>query len=225
MLVGSRTVTLRLQVALCFALLTAYGPLAAQETHGRYLGRLAFVATPDGRRFELIEPFAYIDRAGREWLVPAGTKVDGASIPSALWSMFGAPFTGKYREASVIHDHFCDLKTRSSNATHMVFYEAMLASGEDPRRAKLMYYAVLRFGPRWEVSGGSWSWPSGGQRFVLSAPFDESDFEKMRLRLEVDDLALKLIESEATLGRRPHEVITCQEAVRDGPSACRLRVD
>ena len=31
-----------------------------------------------------------------------------------------------------------------------MFYDAMITSGVEPLQAKIMYYAVFRFGPRWE---------------------------------------------------------------------------
>jgi hypothetical protein len=78
-----------------------------------------------------------------------GTRVDGASIPRPLWSIIGAPFTGRYVEASVIHDHYCDTQARHWKAVHKVFLEGMLARGVDKLQAQLMYLAVYRFGPRW----------------------------------------------------------------------------
>jgi hypothetical protein len=84
------------------------------------------------------------------WSVPSGTRVDGASIPSVFWSIIGAPYTGKYREASVIHDYFCETKSRHWKAVHRVFLDGMLARGVDKIQAQLMYLAVYRFGPRWD---------------------------------------------------------------------------
>ncbi len=81
--------------------------------------------------------------------VPAGTKVDGASIPQALWSLIGGPFEGKYRDASVIHDYYCDVRLKSWRTVHRVFYNAMRVSGVSEARAKLMYAAVFFGGPRW----------------------------------------------------------------------------
>ena len=99
---------------------------------------------------ELLAPYSYSDGQGVAWDVPKGTKVDGASIPKPLWGAIGGPFEGKYRNASVIHDHFCVTKTRYWEATHRVLYEAMLANGVEKKLAQLMFYTVYRFGPRWE---------------------------------------------------------------------------
>jgi hypothetical protein len=61
----------------------------------------------------------------------------------------GGPFEGKYRDASIVHDWYCDLRTRSWQNVHLVFYEAMLTSGVALSRARLMYAAVYWGGPRW----------------------------------------------------------------------------
>lgn len=98
----------------------------------------------------LMESFEFIDATGRSWRVPSGVNVDGASMPKAFWSLIGGPFEGKYRNASVIHDHFCEIRKRKWQEVHKVFYEGMLASGVDSAKAYVMYKAVEQFGPRWD---------------------------------------------------------------------------
>jgi hypothetical protein len=117
---------------------------------GEFKGELILKALPDGRNMELISPFSYVDSHGVAWSVPSGTRVDGASIPSVFWGIIGAPYTGRYREASVIHDYFCSTKSRHWKAVHKVFLDGMLARGVDRVQAQLMYLAVYRFGPRWD---------------------------------------------------------------------------
>jgi hypothetical protein len=119
------------------------------ENGPRYIGRLAFTPLPDGVLMELLEEFGFLDRYGLRWMVPKGTWVDGASIPQPLWSIIGAPLTGKYRDASVIHDYYCDVRLRPWRDVHRVFYEAMIVSGVSIARAKIMYAAVYFAGPRW----------------------------------------------------------------------------
>lgn len=116
---------------------------------GRYLGKLVWTPLPDGRLMELIESFGFIDPSGLKWIVPSRIQVDGASIPQVLWSIVGSPFTGKYRDASVIHDYYCDVRLRHWAAVHRVFYDAIIVSGVSVARAKLMYGAVYYGGPRW----------------------------------------------------------------------------
>jgi Protein of unknown function (DUF1353) len=70
-------------------------------------------------------------------------------LAPTLWSVIGSPFTGKYRDASVIHDYYCDIRARPWPSVHRVFYDAMIVSGVSVSRAKLMYAAVYFAGPRW----------------------------------------------------------------------------
>jgi hypothetical protein len=106
---------------------------------------------PNGRDMVLLVNFVYIDPKGQLWGAPAGSKTDGASIPQAFWSIIGGPFEGKYREAAVIHDVACDQRSRSWKDVHYAFYTAMRCSGVDEMKAKIMYYAVYNFGPRWGI--------------------------------------------------------------------------
>jgi hypothetical protein len=119
---------------------------------GRFEGEMVFKWLPGGRLMQLTTPFSFIDQAGLTWPVPIGTIVDGATIPRLLWTPVGGPYEGKYRDASVVHDYYCDVRTRPWQAVHRVFYEAMLAVGEDGARAKAMYLAVRGFGPRWTTT-------------------------------------------------------------------------
>ncbi len=132
------------------ALMFATACAALAQKLGEFKGDLVLRALPDGRNMELVAPFSYVDSRGVTWSVPSGTRVDGASIPSVFWSIIGAPYTGRYREASVIHDYFCAAKSRHWKAVHKVFLDGMLARGVDKVQAQLMYLAVYRFGPRWD---------------------------------------------------------------------------
>jgi Protein of unknown function (DUF1353) len=103
----------------------------------------------DGRTMILVQPFAYIAPNGIRWDAPPGSRVDGASIPQFAWSIIGGPFEGKYRKASIVHDVACVARTQPWQSVHEAFYTAMLASGVDSIKAKIMYAAVYHFGPRW----------------------------------------------------------------------------
>jgi hypothetical protein len=124
----------------------------------------------------LVAPFGFLDKRAKSWSVPIGTKVDGASIPQALWSLVGGPFEGKYRDASVIHDYYCDVRLEPWRDVHRLFYEAMLVSGVSESRAKVMYAAVYFGGPRWSETavenaklthGGSQPFGPSGGRFRM----------------------------------------------------------
>ncbi|MFA5949366.1 MAG: DUF1353 domain-containing protein [Hyphomicrobium sp.] len=122
---------------------------ASAEKLGTFIGEVVTRWEDDGRRMTLMEPIKFVDGSGRSWRVPRGVLVDGASIPSIFWSFIGGPFEGKYRNASIIHDYFCEVRTRKWEEVHRVFFEGMLASGVGLSRARLIYEAVNRFGPRW----------------------------------------------------------------------------
>ena len=103
-----------------------------------------------GRNVELTTPLTFYDPQELAWDVPKGAIVDGASIPRIFWSIMGGPFDAGYRDASIIHDWYCDKRLRTWQATHRVFYDAMIVSGVSPAKAKTMYFAVWWRGPRWE---------------------------------------------------------------------------
>ncbi len=118
---------------------------------GRFEGEVVAVWDADGRNMTLREDFAYVDAQGRRWSAPAGTVVNGASIPRLFWTVIGSPFSGKYRNASVVHDIECEEMRQPWEAVHRMFYEACRCGGVDEAQAKIMYYAVHHFGPRWQL--------------------------------------------------------------------------
>ena len=79
-----------------------------------------------------------------------GTVVNGASIPQVFWTSFGPPFVGDYRRASVVHDHYCDTRTETEQATHRMFHHACRTGGVGTLQASMMYAAVKTFGPHWK---------------------------------------------------------------------------
>jgi hypothetical protein len=160
----------------------AFYASAWAEDFGSFTGDLHFKWHRDGRKMELLTPFRYIDPAGRDWNVPAGAVTDGASIPKVFWSI-AAPFEGKYRDAAVVHDYYCEVRTRAWRDTHIAFYNAMRASGVDETMAKTMYGAVYYFGPRWGI--GVASRGPGGQ--VKLSPREEKQIvDNLRNWIESD---------------------------------------
>lgn len=141
---------------------------------GEFKGSFEARFLPNGRAVELLSDFKYVDPSCNEWLAPAGSIVDGASIPQAFWSYIGGPFEGVYRDASVIHDVYCETKSRPWQEVHRTFYWAMLARGVAPWRAKLMFTAVYHFGPRWEQKAGG--------NVVTKAPIQPSPREQQEIR-------------------------------------------
>lgn len=144
---------LRLTIAaLVFQTLTLHSSLS--NAQGAFTGRVAVEWLTDHdpeRDMRLLEPFIFSDGSGKQWRVPAGAVVNGASIPRGFWSLVGSPFTGNYRRASVVHDYYCDTKDEPWQAVHKMFYHAMVAGGVPTLEAKILYGAVYAGGPRWEI--------------------------------------------------------------------------
>jgi hypothetical protein len=186
-------------------LLYCCSSIAGAQTSGRFAGELVLKALPDGRTMELMAPFAYTDSHGVTWPVPAGTRVDGASIPSVFWSIIGAPYTGKYREASIIHDYYCATRSRHWKAVHKVFLDGMLARSVDNVQAQLMYLAVYRFGPRWDFDVDACfckGCPTCAnpvlKRVAKYKPtYRDSDFEELRKKLVAGRSTLEELEDDA----------------------------
>jgi hypothetical protein len=170
---------------------------AVSSQWGVFNGEVVTKWLKDGRRMLLIQDFSFIDSSGLTWLAPKGTVVDGASIPKPFWSVMGGPFEGQYRNARVIHDHYCETwKThgRSWQSVHKVFYYAMLAAGVPESKAIAMYIAVRQFGPRWRQPGEVLGW-SGGTVSMLS----KAAIEEVRMR-EANNITKPEVERIERLG-------------------------
>jgi len=128
-------------IALLFAL-----PIRAQEFSGP-----PKIVKVDDMHWELLEDLSFVDKHGDLWKAPKGYKTDGASIPWPLWSFIGSPFTGNYVSSAIIHDVYCDLRSRDWKLVHRTFYDAMIKEGTPLLLAKVMYFGVYRFGPKWVV--------------------------------------------------------------------------
>lgn len=119
------------------------------STHGTFSGDPRTVwLNQDGtedRDMLLIARFAFTDPKGRVWEAPAEAVVDGASIPRALWSVVGSPYTGDYRRASIVHDVACreagaDRSRR--RAADRMFFHACRAGGCSTWQAIVLYLGV-----------------------------------------------------------------------------------
>src|SRR5881394_2420659 len=131
----------------------AWDAVAAREKHpwGYYSGQVEARWENDGRHMTLLSELRYTDPEGVVWIAPAGSVVDGASIPRSLWSLMGGPFEGKYRNASVLHDVAYDQKNRPHEVCDRMFYNAMRCSGVSAVEAGTMYYALRKFGRHWKA--------------------------------------------------------------------------
>ena len=123
----------------------------AVQSHkwGYYSGLPEARWDPDGRSMTLLNELRYTDPHGVVWIAPAGSKVDGASIPRSLWTIMGGPFEGKYRNASVLHDVAYEQHNRPWQDCDRMFYNAMRCSGVGTVEAGTMYYSLYKFGRHW----------------------------------------------------------------------------
>src|SRR4051794_19877534 len=123
----------------------------AKQGHkwGYYSGAPVTRWESDGRTMTLLSDLRYTDPEGFTWIAPAGSKVDGASIPKSLWSVMGGPFEGKYRNASVLHDVAYEQHKRPWQDCDRMFYNAMRCAGVSAVEAGTMYYSLVRFGHHW----------------------------------------------------------------------------
>ena len=126
----------------------------AEQSHkwGYYSGFPETRWDPDGRSMTLLNELRYTDPKGNVWIAPAGSKVDGASIPKSLWSIMGGPFEGRYRNASVLHDVAYDQRDRPWQECDLMFYSAMRCSGVSTVEAGTIYYALYKFGRHWQYT-------------------------------------------------------------------------
>lgn len=124
--------------------------LMPTPSNAEFQGTLAF--QPQGCESkalcEIVSDFKYIDPNQIAWLTKKGDMTDGASIPPWAQPFIGEPFDKSFIKAAVIHDHYCDRHVRPWQQTHRVFYDALIESGVDTAKAKLMYYAVYFAGPK-----------------------------------------------------------------------------
>src|SRR5678809_906877 len=82
----------------------AWDAVAARPNHawGYYSGQVEARWENDGRHMTLLSELRYIDPDGIVWTAPAGSVVDGASIPRVLWSVLGVHMNEKYRYVPVM---------------------------------------------------------------------------------------------------------------------------
>jgi hypothetical protein len=141
-------------IVLFLVLLGACDPEPAPPGEfGRFIGTVRTEWGETDREMTLLEDFAYVDPAGVRWDAPKGSKIDGASIPRFLWTPVGSPYTGAYRKASVTHDVACQKRDKTSDAVHLMFYNACRCGGCGEIEAKTLYAGVLLGGPRWGSGG------------------------------------------------------------------------
>jgi hypothetical protein len=175
---------------------------------GYYSGTIDTRWSTDGRSMTLLNELRYTDPKGVVWIAPAGSVIDGASIPRVLWSFMGGPFEGKYRNASVLHDVAYDQKSRPPAVVDRMFYDAMRCSGVGAVEAKTMYYSLLRFGRHWKfsVKKARPVLPDSSQDLITREPrtttVDPNEVGAIQQWIRQNDPSLDQIEARADAKRR-----------------------
>jgi hypothetical protein len=98
---------------------------------------------------ELIHPISYIDDWDMTWIAPSKLLSDGKTVPPMFWWLVGSPLAPDTLPAALIHDHYCQAKSRPYQMVHRVFGDMLLDLDIPPIRRKLMSWSVRHFGPRW----------------------------------------------------------------------------
>jgi hypothetical protein len=179
----------------------------AEQPHpwGYYSGSPITQWEPDGRNMTVMSELRYTDPQGMVWIAPAGSVVDGASIPRSLWSIMGGPFEGKYRNASILHDVAYDQHNRPWQDCDRMFYDAMRCSGVSAVEAKTMYYALYKFGHHWKVSikkakrvkPSELAAQKPGREIPRALPVSETEINQTRDWIRSADPSLEEIEQRA----------------------------
>ena len=116
-----------------------------------FVGILKMEANPANANTLIVasRSFAFYDDDGVEWDADRGAVTDGASIPTILKPFVGRSFETPYISAAVLHDVYCQAKTRTWRKTAEMFKEALICSGVSRPRAYLFWLAVYLYGPHW----------------------------------------------------------------------------
>jgi hypothetical protein len=117
--------------------------------------RVEFDTAPPAK-FGLVLREIRADWMGVVWVAAAGFVTDGATIPRALWAMFGHPFSACLLRGAILHDYYYDLmagtmQTAEGESQMRLFIDqlmlaAMLADGVPRWRAYGIYHGVRSFG-------------------------------------------------------------------------------
>jgi hypothetical protein len=117
--------------------------------HGQFSGEPQVVwLTEEGtedRGMRLLQTFSFKDPSSNPWSAPKDAVVDGASIPRALWTIVGSPFTGDYRRASIVHDVACveaGSDPEKRRAADRMFFHGCRAGGCSIWQAIILYIGV-----------------------------------------------------------------------------------
>ena len=103
----------------------------------------------DENVFILLEDVT-VEALGYKITVKKGFDFDGASIPQALWSVYGNPLSGKFRIAALVHDALYASEKLPRELADSIFLDLMKQHEVGYLKRQTMYYAVR--------SAGWYSW-------------------------------------------------------------------
>ena len=87
-----------------------------------------------------------VETLGYRIRVKKGFDFDGASIPQALWSVYGNPLSGKFRIAALVHDALYASQIVSRELADAIFLDLMKQHEVGYVKRQTMYYAVQTAG-------------------------------------------------------------------------------
>ena len=120
---------------------------------------------------ELTAAFAFVEPSER-WDAPAGSVVNGASIPSGLWSIIRESVRRELSAGGGQHDvYYRNHQGKTRKEVDDMFENAMLTDGVSTEKARLMYAGV-------RIGGGSAWDEADATKMTKAAPeVDWSEFE------------------------------------------------
>lgn len=170
-----------------------------QNKWGHYSGYVEARWENDGRSMTLLSELRYTDPDGVVWIAPAGSQVDGASIPRSLWTIMGGPFEGRYRNASVLHDVAYTQHTKPWPVCDQMFYNAMRCSGVNTVNAGTMYYSLRKFGHHWKAPKAE-PVKVGDEIVARAESVNQGDINATRDWIRNSDPSLQQIDQRADAG-------------------------
>ena len=187
---------------LFFCVLALLGASGWTQLGGQFIGSLvAQWEDVDHHQMRLLDDFGYIDFKAKTWLVPKGSLIDDSSVPTSLWAQAGAPLTGPYRQAAVIHNHYCTYKKENWFAVHRMFYEACLTAGLPEVKAKVLFAGLFATGQRWVPEYGKSGISATSITFqgyqLTNVSISEADFNEAKEWIEsnnpsIDEIVIRL---------------------------------
>ena len=87
-----------------------------------------------------------VEALGYKIIVKKGFDFNGASIPQALWSVYGNPLSGKFRIAALVHDALYASQKLPREVADAIFLDLMKQHEVGYVKIQTMYYAVRSAG-------------------------------------------------------------------------------